>query len=255
MKPYIGVTGVFTAGEIDFLLQAVPATATRPLMAGVLVSSKTLSGLTNKYPRQFPPMENIASIFRGQPRTLRLIHYSTDEPQTLATQLLRLTRIGGPYLDGFQLNVAWPPVVEVEKFWERYGGCRMVLQIGSGAMAAVGRDPQALANRVAGYEPFITDVLIDPSGGKGIPFDPDAALDYLVELHERCPNLGLGLAGGLGPETVSMVDPVVARIPFLSIDAQGRLRNSDDDLDLAATRAYLKNAYLLFSAAPAEEPA
>lgn len=255
MKPYIGVTGVFTAHEINHLLRAVPATATRPLMAGVLVSSKTLAGMTNKYPRQFPPVEKIPSIFCGQSRTLRLLHYSTDEPETLSTQLLRLSRIAGPYLDGFQLNVTWPPIGEVEKFWERYGGCRMVLQIGSGAMAAVGRDPRVLADRVAGYEPFITDVLVDPSGGKGIPFDPDAALEFLVELYERCPNLGLGLAGGLGPETLSRVEPVVARLPLLSIDAQGRLRNSDDDLDLSATREYLKRAYQMFYEATAEEPA
>lgn len=251
MKPYIGVTGVFTADEINHLLQTVPATATRPLMAGVLVSSKTLAGMTNKYPRRFPPVEKIPSIFCGQSRALRLIHYSTDEPETLARQLLRLSRIAGPYLDGFQLNVAWPSALEIEKFWERYGGHRMVLQIGAPALAAVGNDPAACASRVAEYEPFITDVLVDPSGGKDIPLDPAAVRAYLDAIRRQCPSLGLGTAGGLGSRALSLVEPLLSDSPDLSLDAEGGLRDADDDLNLSAAREYLQRAYRLFDAVAA----
>ena len=38
-------------------------------------------------------------------------------------------------------------------------------------------------------------------------------------------------AGGLGPETMHLVDPIVKEFPDVSIDAQGRLRPSESALD------------------------
>ncbi|MDP3947688.1 MAG: hypothetical protein Q8Q41_03295, partial [bacterium] len=157
-----------TPQEVRAGLRCFAASASRKLMVGVLASSKTLAGRTNKWPGRYPKMERISEIFQVHPAALNLIHYNTDEPETLSDQLLRLVEISGENLHGFQLNVAWPLVEELEKFHEATSWKqRLVLQVGGGAMARVEHSPQKFADMVALYGGFVgvvDDVLIDPSG-------------------------------------------------------------------------------------------
>jgi hypothetical protein len=60
-------------------------------------------------------------------------------------------------------------------------------------------------------------------------------------------NIGLGVAGGLGPDSLNLVEPLIAKFPNLSIDAEGRLRNNQNDLDLKAMSDYLAKALQLFA--------
>jgi hypothetical protein len=43
--------------------------------------------------------------------------------------------------------------------------------------------------------------------------------------------MGLVVAGGLGPDSIDMVKPLVKVFPDISIDAQGKLRPSGSALD------------------------
>ncbi len=43
--------------------------------------------------------------------------------------------------------------------------------------------------------------------------------------------MGIVVAGGLGPYTVRLVEPLLAEFPNISIDAQGQLRESGNALD------------------------
>ncbi len=62
----------------------------------------------------------------------------------------------------------------------------------------------------------------------------------------------LGVAGGLGPDTISLIRPIVIEIPDISIDAQGRLRNDRNELDLDACGMYIRGALALFAACSKE---
>ena len=135
--PYIGVTGFMSRAEVEEALEVVPQDAIRRLMVGVLMSDKTLAGQENKWPGRYPKREAVADIFVDDPRVLNLVHYNTHEPKSLCWQLKEVTELAGPNLDGFQLNMAWPPITQLRNYVEEYPEKLIVLQIGHTAMAQV----------------------------------------------------------------------------------------------------------------------
>lgn len=246
---YLGVTGFMTPQEVRAGLRCMENLGTiRKLMVGVLVSSKTLAGQTNKYPRRYPKIERVGEIFQDHPLALNLVHYNTDEPDTLYKQLQCLVEFSGIHLHGFQLNIAWPKKDEVERFqvatnWK----FRIVLQIGNQALNEAGNNPRLVADRVASYWPAIDDILIDTSGGKGQPFIPEYVREYLTEIKARNPEVNLGVAGGLGPDRLVPLHSLLEEFPDINIDAQGQLRtNKDDDLDIECMCSYLEKSDAIF---------
>ncbi len=241
--PYVGVTGFMSSAEVNEALAMVPAGSTRRLMVGVLASSKTLAGQHNKWPGRYPKREAIASILTNDARALNLVHYSTDRPETLFTQLVELTKFAGPRLDGFQLNIAWPSMSQIEDYAAIYPNMFLLLQIGGKAMAQV-ESMERFTELVGAHLPMIDAILVDSSGGKGKPLDAVKGAEYLRAARKH-PTLGIGIAGGLGPETLHLLDPLVKEFPELSIDAEGRLRTRmpEDALRLDAMRTYLEDAF------------
>lgn len=246
--PYVGVTGFMSCAEVTEALAIVPRESARRLMVGVLMSSKTLLGQTNKWSGRYPKKEAIANILVDDPRVLNLIHYNTDDPETLCVQLAEITELSGPNLDGFQLNIAWPPISQIKNWREMYPDQFILLQIGDGAMAQAASMEQ-FAKLVDAYVPVIDAILIDPSGGKGELLDVSKGAEYLrsVRVHST---LGLGIAGGLGPETLAILNPLIQEFPELSVDAEGRLRTQkpEDALCIDAMRTYLTKAFQMLDA-------
>jgi hypothetical protein len=248
--PYIGVSGVMTPEEVYGIMACyhasddIPRLRDRRLMLGVLASSKTLVGGTNKYPRRYPATQDIAALFPPDRRSLNLIHYATDDQANLPRQLHSLIALGGPFLDGFQINMAWPTK---NAFAKQLKGLRVVLQIGPAAQQQVRHDPETLVIALGEYDDAITDILIDGSGGKGVPMDVDAVSRYVDAVATACPHLGIGVAGGLSASRLLQLETLVTRHPFVSIDAEGRIRDANDDLDPVMTKAYVSQAMHLFS--------
>lgn len=245
--PYVGVTGFMSRIEVNQALAMVPQESTRRLMVGVLVSSKTLAGQQNKWPGRYPKRAAIASIFVNDPRALNLVHYNTEYTETLFSQLIAITTIAGHSLHGFQLNIAWPPISQLEDYWKVFPEKFLVLQIGSKAIAQV-ESIERFTELVGAYLPMINAILIDSSGGKGKPLDPIKGAEHLSAV-AHYPTLGLGIAGGLGPTTLHLLDPLIQEFPDISIDAEGKLRTpqSKDALRVEAMQAYLEKAFLLLS--------
>lgn len=247
---YIGVTGFMTPQEVRAGLRAFNGISGRKIMVGVLVSSKTLRGEDNKWPARYPKLDRIGEIFQREEKALNLVHYHTDDPRKLCMQLLYVVESAGPHLHGFQLNVAWPDVGELEKFHLATSGkYRLVLQVGGGAMEKVENNPSKLADMIGGYANLrlVDDVLIDPSGGKGQPFDSEKARSFLREIKRRNFEVNLGVAGGLGPNSMKHIQPLLDEFPDLNIDAEGRLRDAaTDDLDVISMTTYLVDAQLWF---------
>lgn len=248
LSPYIGVTGFMTREEVATAIEALdglPNWSTRMLMVGILASSKTLRGETNKWPNRYPNIRNIARLFPSHRRTINLIHYATDDQHTLPEQLGQLIELGGRYLDGFQLNVTWPEPsrIAVGK------GKRVVLQLNRRALAACDNDPDRVAEQLDHYIEFITDVLVDASGGLGIPMDIGVAEVYVRAIGVRHRDLGIGVAGGLSHEGMERLQSLADKFPNLSVDAEGRLRTPapEDNLNIEAMRAYISIADGLFS--------
>lgn len=228
------------------VLNAIPANANRLVMIGVLASLKTMRGIQNKWPNRYPAMDRIASIFPDHPSALNLIHYNTKEKETLGDQLVAMTEFGGANMQGFQLNIAWPALDVLAEYKKAYPAKQIVLQVGGHAFEMVNHSPEQLAARVAEYDEVAEYVLLDPSGGYGKPFDPECARDYLLALEAKNFGMRLGVAGGLSPTTLDLVEPLAREFPQLSIDAEGRLRTPEDHLDLNLARTYLQTALTIF---------
>lgn len=252
MKPYIGVTGFVTREEVASALAAFPRNGPRVLMVGVLASWKSLRGipLKPKWQQQTPAPECISKIFLRDARTVNLVHYSVDEEHqgALLRDLLEIHTIVGPNLDGFQLNVSWPEIRLLDEYRMAVGyDYRIVLQIGQPAVEKAEGSPDGVVALLEHYVSVVDDVLFDPSGGRGQPFDAGRAHQFLLAIAEQGWGVGLGVAGGLGPGSVDRLVGLVEEFPNLSVDAQGRLRDPENNLDREAVKQYLAEALVLFS--------
>ena len=241
--PYIGVTGFMSNAEVSAALTLVPHDSVRRLMVGILMSYQTLSNDRNELPNRYPKKEEITDIFVDHPQALNLIHYRTDHPETLLEQLIYITELAGPHLDGFQLNIAWPPIPQLKAYREAYPDTFLVLQISSNALART-KSTEQFEALVCSYSGAIDAILIDSSDGKGEPFDAMQCVEYLHAAH-ACRPFGLGVAGGLGPNTLHLLDLLIEGFPELSIDAEGQLRTQkpEDALCLSSVRTYLEDAF------------
>ena len=242
--PYIGVTGFTALTEVAYVLDGIPSQAKRELMVGVLVSSKTLQGIPARHPKRYPPLEVVWRIFPTDPHCLNLIHFSTKDPTTLEDQVDRVLKAVGPGCHGFQFNMCWPRPDTLQRIRPRMG--RLVLQVGGHALEWVRHAPHQLVAKLSEYQGIATDILLDPSGGTGRPFDQEEILEYLRAITHADLGFGIGVAGGLSSESLGSIATISKEFPTLSINAEGRLRSPDDDLDPLRARAYVQGAYRIF---------
>lgn len=244
--PYIGITGFTNRKDAEEVLSILQKESERKLMVGVLMSQKTFEGGTNKWPNRYPRVEQCAHIFPEHPLALNLIHYNTKDRSTLFDQMVQVTHIAGPNFHGFQLNVAWPEVRALERYRLRYPDKKIVLQIGGLAFEVVGHSPAELVRSLQRYARCIDYVLLDPSGGWGKPFDTAKVHEYLQALIFALVPFRLGVAGGLSPTTLHLIEPLAREFPDLCIDAEGRLRDANDCLDLPLAKDYVLRALAIF---------
>lgn len=238
---YVGVSGVMSRAEVEAALAAFHRCG-RQLMVGVLASEKTVAGLANRYPRRYPKREDIAAIFSDDPHCLNLVHVAVDDTDGVPMALEACMAVGGPHCHGLQLNLRWPTsrVVEISlqhalrRFIRDQPSARLVMQLRSADIDV------RLARATAAHEAGATDVLLDASGGRGQDIDVPSTALAVQQIRRACPDLGIGIAGGLCAETVPLVANAIAS--DISIDAEGKLRDGADgggNLSLDKVSAYL----------------
>jgi hypothetical protein len=178
---------------------------------------------------------------------LNLIHFNTNQEDELLNDLETIQDRAGPNCHGFQLNLAWPDPRVLERYKRlRFARKTIVLQCGNKALDAVKNDAARLAQKLHEYEGLVEYVLIDPSAGKGQDFNLTFAKQCLWALEKSGPeSMGLGIAGGLHAHNLGRLQKLVSEHE-LSIDAEGKLRDKDDNLSVAAARAYVAIADALF---------
>ncbi len=254
-RTYIGVTGFMSNEELETISDKFYSDGPR-FMAGVLASSKTLLGHANKWPRRYPKISDIAGIFGDNANAIKLVHYSTDSTSSLQMQMMTIRRRVGSVMNGFQLNIAWPPPAALVAYRKCYPEDTIVLQVGRNALSLPIEGMITADHRVdlisailPAYKGLVDHVLIDPSGGTGSPFDPQEVLVYLRGIKNLDLPMGLVVAGGLGPDSMDLLKPVHADFPRISIDAEGRLRDENGDLALDRAIAYVRAAHNSFYAA------
>ncbi|MDP1689597.1 MAG: hypothetical protein Q8L52_00085 [bacterium] len=261
--PSVGVTGFMSLAEIvtceNTFYEATQAAgehvaANLKFMVGILVSSKTLAGGTNKYPNRYPPVAHIPQILSlNQPHSLRTIHYNTDDASTIDEQVDQVMGIAPGAIDAIQLNIRWANPVKLQRVRRKYPDLRIILQIGAGALADV-TEPEDIyiGSALQVYAGVADDFLVDPSGGKGEPFSPWHVFACLAD-KDIPANMQPNAAGGRNADNVHEILGLQRRLGRpVGLDAEGRLRTSKEDgdhLHIGETKRYIKAAVPVVSAA------
>lgn len=247
---YIGVTGVVhpvDAATVYDLRGETPSGYV--LMAGVLVSGKTLRGqaVTN---RRYPVLREAAQRVRDlrDEWIAPVVHYNLgDDERPLDTQILNVIEATDP--EGVQFNVGRPDVEAVRRCW--LGGSQMAWILQVNARSLLGITPEAVWAYVSKYAGMATHALVDLSQGTGQGLGLAWTTAVLAGWRPEWPRPGV--AGGLGPDSGEVARACLRALPpglELSFDAESRLRvpvrdpfpgmPCQDRLDAALARTYVE---------------
>lgn len=255
-RPYVGICDFESAAQATAMAKVLAANggadAERRLMVGVMMSYKTLNGLPTKWAGVWPDKDELSSIFIPHHRALNTLHYADYDGIDVLMNLLRAAGYGGFDLDAVQLDMIWPPVDDIMTFSDARQDLRIILQVNSRSLEMAGDDPTRVVERLSAYNGALDCVLLDKSMGRGKGMDAQALLPYLRAIRSGIPDLHLAVAGGLGPDTLHLVEPIVEEFPDVSIDAQGQLRKSGDSrdpIDWGRATLYVQRAMQMFAEA------
>jgi len=230
--PLIGITNFTSFEQVEEMSQVVKTHrlkgSQRQLHVGAMMSYKTLNGIPNRWQKVFPLKEKIAEIFSSD-EVYNCLHYADyDDNFGLWQNLSRAISYGGLGIHAVQLDMIWPSPDGIKNgLHVSRKQLEVILQVGRKAFKQVRDDPQELVERLQDYDGIIHRVLLDKSGGEGIDMNAAELLPFMRAIKRRFSELGLVVAGGLGPETIHLVEPVLEEFPDVSIDAQGKLTNWD----------------------------
>ena len=247
-QPYIGITGFMSRKEIDECAKRRPPNSSRLLMCGVLVSSKTLAGKTNKYWNSYPKLEHLAMILAGnQPGVFKCLHLTTDEPEKLYNQAMLGIDYGGGKVDGIQLNMVWPDEKAIRRLKDQEPKLKFILQVSPHLAGYSTLSPEQLASNLSYYSGQVDYVIVDYSRGFGLDAPIDEVKKYFAALHCFHSGIGIVLGGGLFSGNVcKIINPLLTLYPDISIDTQRKTRDDSEDgghLILPEAIAYLEEAF------------
>ncbi len=252
---YIGACGFQSSQQVLEIWQLLRTfdQDSPTFMVGAMTSHKILHGLSTRHTIEYPPVDNLKDIFSVKdPRIVNCLHYANYDAKRgfdLCSELSILMDCCGPHLGAIQLDMPWPEVAELQKFKNRFESVDLILQVGPDAMYTKHEDPMQIAHEVKHYVGLISHVLLDASGGEGIPIDTSLIEGYIDSIGTVGCDVQFAVAGGLGPKTVGKVAGLV-REYGVSIDAQTALTKtgkSGDLMDITLTKLYVEYAYRLYA--------
>lgn len=253
MDSYIGIIDFMNFGQVQDMLKVFdanrPSGSNRKLHVGVMMSYKTLYGIETRWSKAFPPKEEIANIFSSD-ETMNCLHYADYEAVDIFQSLCEAIHYGGIGIDALQLDMVWPdPGYVANATHASRKRLEVILQVSKRAFEEANDDPQEVVERLRDYEGVVQRVLLDRSMGRGLGMDSAELIPFARAIKEAFPDFGLVVAGGLGPDSIGLVEPLIREFPDVSIDAEGRLRPSGsalEPIDWSLAAEYLTRALHLF---------
>jgi hypothetical protein len=258
LKPYIGITDFTSREQVREMLRVFrqhrKPSSDRILHIGVMMSYKTLNNIECKWSKVFPSNRAIADIFEkieGEEDLYFCLHYADYSGNTTIDDLVQGIKYAGPCVNAIQLDMLWPDPGLIARAVNM--SCRnmeVILQIGEKSFESCNNNPDEVDLRLEDYKSVVHRLLLDRSMGQGHPMDANGLIPFAQVLSNKFPEMGIVVAGGLGPESIGLVEPIARIFPDISIDAQGKLRSSGSvldpiDWDMAST--YLRKALNLLN--------
>ena len=247
-NPYIGITDFTDFRQVEKMLTVfnskVPSSCDYLLHVGVMMSYKTLHNIPTKWSKAFPHKETIAEIFSSD-EVFNCLHYvDYENKDDLANSIESAIYYGGKNLDAMQFDMIWPNPNVIRNVFKNKN-ISVIIQIGRDAFEDVNNNVDIIVDRISHYEDSIQYVLLDKSMGKGVGMNAKVLLPVIEKIEKDLPNLGVAVAGGLGPNTMYFANEIFEKYNGISIDAQSRLRpsgNALDPIDWSMAENYLKKA-------------
>ncbi len=235
--PWVGITDFATPQQAQMMADYylgemfVHKMHERSFMVGVMMSYKTLHELPTKWENAWVRKEELNKVFLSYRHVLNTLHYADFDGLSTEEDLIVAAMYGGCNLDAIQFDMIWPAPSLLESLRKRFPGLFFILQVNAHAFEMVNNSPGELVARLGEYDGVLNGVLLDKSMGKGLGLDAGYLHPFVAAVVERVPRLTVGVAGGLGPDTLKLLEPLREFFPILAIDAQGRLRKSGNSLD------------------------
>jgi hypothetical protein len=244
MKPYVGIADFSNRQQaqeaFDFFNKNKPEGLDLLFHVGVMMSYKTFYGIPTEWEAIFPKKEEIAKIFFSE-KAYNCLHYVDYRGRpNFADSLDRVISFGGKNIKAIQLDMTWPDPVEIRN--GNKGRVEVILQIGRKAFKEIDENIVKMIKRLEKYQGIVHRVLLDKSMGEGKPMNPCFFMPFVRAIKINFPEIGIGGAGGLGPETAYKIVPLLKIYSSLSSDAQGQLRSSGnikEPLELDRVKIFL----------------
>lgn len=233
-QPYIGITGVVCDADVRTIAECAAIVRQRApshrLMAGVLVSAKTLSeewSANRRYP-VYDRVEGLLAALRDV-GAWPVIHYNTrSDGAFLGAELLTLA-MDNDALTGVQLNIASPQVSVLREVADEFPGIEFILQLKRRSIVDANVSAWAVLRYAQSYSALAAHALLDFSEGDGVPIDADYAARVVRSWNGAMGTTRLGIAGRLGPDCANTLTALRERVGAerfaeLSFDAESGLR-------------------------------
>lgn len=250
-ESYLGVCDVYSPDESKAMadeLREARKSSGRKVMIGVMTHPLVLSDdipvpreVRDGLRRIFPSKEEMASGFIDDPDVFNTVHYAdlygpngprkANEAPNIFKNLELVVQHSGDNLHAIQLDLTWPNVDDLKSFKQKYPELAIILQVGKYAFLEVDNQHHEVINKLLGYGDAIDYALLDTSMGMGNGMESSGLLPMLRIIQKELPDLGLAVAGGLGPDTLDLLRPIAEEFPGISIDAQGNLKHKDAPKD------------------------
>jgi len=232
-KPYIGITGITCKEDVEIIKQALGDSYG---MYGVLVSDETLKG-GKPHRGRYPKIEAIKDIFRVMPENaLRAVHYNSEHAGQLSKDIEEIVRLTDGLCNCIQLNIEYPPLDQVIAIKNENKNLKIIFQLGKDSIKR--NAYKNVASKIGPYVPYVDYILIDASQGAGEELKILDTIEFARPLRNLRP---LTFAGGLDGFNLYLFISLVEEFNA-SVDAEGKLMNSNDTLDHNKVKLYIRAA-------------
>lgn len=231
---YIGVTGFTSPREVSWMTEALDGHLG---MYGVLATPETIAG-KEPHKGRYARKEDLPRLFGCMPAdSIRALHYCPRGMLT-AQGVIEAVSACGSHMNAVQLNTGeWPSVNLIKTLkYGRLSKTGMIFQVGPGMLAD--KRPSEVAELFYAYDDVVDYILLDGSGGRGIPLESSWIAEAIEELRKIGISSGVTVAGGLEASTLHRVEQLVKDY-HVSIDAESKLLDGNDRLHEGRLKGYV----------------
>lgn len=254
-KPYVGVTGITDENQVNEIIKYFQSNGfsvedSRIPMLGFLLSYKTIK--LGKHPtnKRYPELKNVPKLFEAtENKTFNTLHFNTRDLHSIHKDLSFVLNQGDIYdrglCHGTQLNVDFPPHIEIDMLKSDYPNLDIIMQLSE---RNENMSVEEIIDKIVSYDKS-DYILIDPSMGRGKGMDIENSSVIYKMLLERNVKADMGFAGGLSGENAEYVIKSIREktgTDNFSVDAEGNLRDrksdsyGDDLMNMEKVASYIK---------------